>query len=364
VDPATTTVSSTVKLGALAGRNDADLTWARIEYGGEEETDLRTLYAHGRAGIGIDVETHGQVERSPRMAQVLIPAFDFRDEARLVGSDRHGVWSLVSLFRDRGSAPFTTREIAFLDELAPAMTRGVRTGLLVPPDPTGGGSHHHAAAERERTGGIVPRTVIDRAAADGMDGPAIIVLDARDRVVQVSPAGEAVLHRLATVRGAADPMTSVQALVSTVRHHVPRPVGVLSSYGVLPTAGTSAGADVPPRLRVRTADGTWLLLRASGLPGHGERAGDVVVSIETAGTPALLDLVIAGYGLTDREYEVVSAVLRGLDTRQIAGSLFLSPYTVQDHLKSIFEKVGVSSRRTLVARLQVDQFAARFDAAG
>jgi DNA-binding CsgD family transcriptional regulator len=197
-----------------------------------------------------------------------------------------------------------------------------------------------------------------------MDGPAIIVLDARDRVVQVSPAGEAVLHRLATVRGAADPMTSVQALVSTVRHHVPRPVGVLSSYGVLPTAGTSAGADVPPRLRVRTADGTWLLLRASGLPGHGERAGDVVVSIETAGTPALLDLVIAGYGLTDREYEVVSAVLRGLDTRQIAGSLFLSPYTVQDHLKSIFEKVGVSSRRTLVARLQVDQFAARFDAAG
>jgi DNA-binding CsgD family transcriptional regulator len=90
----------------------------------------------------------------------------------------------------------------------------------------------------------------------------------------------------------------------------------------------------------------------------------VVVSIETAGTPALLDLVIAGYGLTDREYEVVSAVLRGLDTRQIAGSLFLSPYTVQDHLKSIFEKVGVSSRRTLVARLQVDQFAARFDAAG
>ncbi len=44
-------------------------------------------------------------------------------------------------------------------------------------------------------------------------------------------------------------------------------------------------------------------------------------------------------------------VLRGEPTRAIAGALFISPHTVQDHLKSIFDKIGVRSRSELVGRL-------------
>jgi DNA-binding CsgD family transcriptional regulator len=45
----------------------------------------------------------------------------------------------------------------------------------------------------------------------------------------------------------------------------------------------------------------------------------------------------------------VRVLLEGLDTRAIAGRMFLSPYTVNDHLKSIFTKVDVRNRKELVA---------------
>jgi len=65
------------------------------------------------------------------------------------------------------------------------------------------------------------------------------------------------------------------------------------------------------------------------------------------------------YGLTDRERKVTALVAQGLSTNAIAQRLYLAPYTVQDHLKSIFERVGVGSRGELVARLYLDHYASR-----
>ena len=57
------------------------------------------------------------------------------------------------------------------------------------------------------------------------------------------------------------------------------------------------------------------------------------------------------YGLTERERLVTPHVAQGLDTNTMGEHLYLSPWTVQDHLKSIFEKTGVGTRGELVAQV-------------
>jgi DNA-binding NarL/FixJ family response regulator len=46
--------------------------------------------------------------------------------------------------------------------------------------------------------------------------------------------------------------------------------------------------------------------------------------------------------------------VRGASTRQISHALYISEYTVQDHLSNIFDKIGVRDRRSLVKRLYLD----------
>ena len=47
---------------------------------------------------------------------------------------------------------------------------------------------------------------------------------------------------------------------------------------------------------------------------------------------------------------------RGLSRAEMAEALVLSPHTVEDHVKSVYDKLGVASRQELVARVFLDEY--------
>lgn len=118
----------------------------------------------------------------------------------------------------------------------------------------------------------------------------------------------------------------------------------------LMAVGARASAADGFRTRLRDARGRWAILEASPLIGGDD--DEVAVAIEPATGEQLTGLMFAAYGLSARERDVCWEVLAGHPTTTIAERLFISANTVQDHLKSVFAKVGVRSRGELVARLR------------
>jgi two-component system, NarL family, response regulator LiaR len=67
------------------------------------------------------------------------------------------------------------------------------------------------------------------------------------------------------------------------------------------------------------------------------------VIVETANQPPA-----PGGDLTEREREVLTLMIEGLNNTQIAGRLTVSPSTVKSHVSNILSKLGVASRTEAV----------------
>jgi DNA-binding CsgD family transcriptional regulator len=101
--------------------------------------------------------------------------------------------------------------------------------------------------------------------------------------------------------------------------------------------------------RVLSRSGTWVVLHGASLVSGGARR--VAVIVEPAHPARIAPLLMSVYGLTEREQEVTQLVLQGNSTAEIAERLVVSAHTVQQHLKRIFDKTGVRSRRDLVGKV-------------
>jgi DNA-binding CsgD family transcriptional regulator len=114
--------------------------------------------------------------------------------------------------------------------------------------------------------------------------------------------------------------------------------------------------------RVRGAGGAWVAVDASA--ASGPAPGRIALILQSAAPTSIAPLIAAAHGLSPRERELTELVLQGFGTTEIPGRLVISPLTVQGHLKSIFEKVGVRSRRELVSSMFVRHYQPRIVAMG
>src|ERR687894_2114783 len=181
------------------------------------------------------------------------------------------------------------------------------------------------------------------------DGPGLILLENDLSLVAVTPAAEGWLTEVAK-----NDWRSVLELPDAV-------YAVAARLLSLERDGAHAPPDLMPRIRLRTDSGRWLVLHASRLRAA-DAEGQIAVIFEEARPSEIAPLIVDAYGLTKREGEITRLVLRGLSTAEVSGELHITPNTVRDHFKAIFDKVGVRSRRELVGQVFAQQYQPRMAA--
>ena len=87
---------------------------------------------------------------------------------------------------------------------------------------------------------------------------------------------------------------------------------------------------------------------AMGLCCFAERAR---VELQATGERARKRELAAPEELTPREAQIAALVSRGEANQEIAAKLFVSPSTVDYHLRKVFRKLGLTSRTQLAHRV-------------
>jgi DNA-binding CsgD family transcriptional regulator len=274
---------------------------SRLPEIGLHETDItafRQLAASGRPAGSMSEATGGTLDRSRRPRGL-------GDELRSVYFGDSGMWCGYVMYRERGAPDFAGREVDLIASL-----NGGRPDL------------HRVRLQQDLSSDV------------GDGDPGLLLLDHQDGVEMANPAAAAWLDELRARR------RRLPVVVSAVAQRA-REIASGDS-GLAATA------------RARTASGRWITVRGWVLQNGSEAR--TAITLEPARGPDLAELLADAHGLTACERRVSKLVAQGLPNAAIAARLYLSTYTVQDHLKSIFAKLDVSNRGQLVARLFLDPY--------
>ena len=278
-----------------------------IEYASDDVNLHRDLMRRGaRVGV-LSQSTGGDLHRSLRWREIY-QSGGIGDELRVELTFGGRCWGTLEVVRERRDPFFSDEEAGFTLRLASQVAALLRD----------------AQARTWSAAGI---------GDSGPDpGPGVLVLDAH-------------LVPAAITSDAQRWMTELTDAATSGGSILPAPI--LAAAASVDRGELEAVGSVPSRVRVLTRTGRWVTISASRFTGP-NLVGHIAVSLQRSG-PEATDLMLEAHGLTARERQLAGLVLHGLSNDEIAQRLFLSRYTVGDHVKAILGKVGARSKQDFIA---------------
>jgi len=282
--------------------------WMHNEFLEDDFNKFAQLHRTGSNAATLHRATQGCPRLSPRFEHLNRPA-GHGPELRAVFSERGSCWGVANLLRADGEPDFDDDDLDWLNSLRPMIASAFR------------------------------RCAIASVWANDDDAmPGVISIDPQGEVVSMTDGASRLLEELwaKTIDAGSE--------------------GCLPGEAYMVATLTRARAAKHPQAlrpvtRLRGRSGRWLTLRGDyTMTAAGELAGIVLV-IEPSRPTEIMPLVVAAYGLTTREQEVLTELSSGRTSGEIATRLFISEHTVRDHIKAILSKTSTSSRGELMSVL-------------
>ena len=303
VDPTTLLFTSALAEPPLAA---VTAQFLDNEYGREDVNKFARLAASADKVGSLKRATNGDLSASARYREVLAP-LGLGDEMRVALVVGGLCWGVLCLHRSAAVNGFAAKEVDFVRRVAPNLARGLRHSVTLYP--------------------TTPK-------APTAGGPGIIILDAELTIVSLNPAAEAFLADIVDAEWPA---------------HLELPVTLFAAAAAQLAVDYADEGTAPSVTRLRRRGGGWVTVHGSELRAGASR--QVALVLASADTSYVSSLVLAAHGLTAAQSRVVELVLQGRSTPSIVQELHISANTLQEHLHSVFEKLGIGSRRELVATL-------------
>jgi DNA-binding CsgD family transcriptional regulator len=317
-DPATslpTAPTRSENMGFVGGSDGCLRLW-ELEFLVEDVNLYRDVERAATPARSLHEATSDHPASSARYREFLRPN-GLDDELRAALRVDGDAWAWLSLFRERGRPPFAPAELELVASLSRPLGKAVRD---------------HARSARPL------------AETHDARGPGVMVFAPTGELVSIND----------DARGWLEELPPDSARQGPFRVRFPMVVAAALMRARATAEDRDHGS---ARARLRSTTGRWLVFHASCLRGADGRLGDTALTMEPAKAAEIAPIIVQAYELTTRERQITQLIAQGHGTPHIARRLHLSPHTVRDHVKTIFDNVGVSSRGELVAKLFAEHYA-------
>ena len=314
-DPLTTLPTSPARVENLASREACASYW-ESEYLIEDFIHFRDLARAKHPVASLYRATGGHPARSARH-RVMYQHLGYGDELRVVFRTDHVVWGFASVWRATEDGPFTEEDEHLMADLSEPVAQVFRRSVI-------------------GTIGI-PDMV-------GSDVPGLLIFNGRGDLESANEQARAWLEELPTT--AAVPLEAFTPGLRTELLTVTMRARAIA-------AGLDGGVAAA---RIQGRSGRWLVVHGFPMEGGDGDEGRTALVIQPARGSDVATIVVQAYELTAREQQLTQLISYGLATGEIADRLGLSPHTIRDYVKQVFEKVGVTSRGELVAKIFAEHY--------